>query len=266
VGTPKQLYKFLHRRDLHWLLEAETLRVGSAEYYRKEYARREVKDQTINDPNEGTLIRPQVGVLGPWSTEREKSFFGLQGRQVSINSVISQNTFIVRVPDFHMICFAHAPIEPVVKALCDPTVRELGIEPYDACVAIDDVPGLLGAIIQTGRLLGEDGRELGHLGKRWGRLESGYVSYGDLSVPLHETPPVQDGFLKDTSFRHQQEYRLKLHLNPGQSREYDGQAFTIRVPGLKRFLSPVELEIRDTHGFLERRKVGTYKTSTASPP
>ncbi len=120
-------------------MDDETLRVGSAEYFRERFAALEIKDPTINDPNEGTLIQPQERPLRPWSSEIEKAHFGFQGRDVPRNAIIAQNTMIYRSADFHMICFAHGPLEPVVKTLCYPDRIIANGDPYDACVAIHEV-------------------------------------------------------------------------------------------------------------------------------
>lgn len=239
---PSRLYKFMHSRDLGYVLEGETLRVGSSEYYRSQFAAMEVRDPTINDPNEGTVIVGEGHNNDPRAHEAQKKYFrNLFRVPAHMDVKASGNIVAQRTAEFHMISFAMDPFKTVRDALCGPQVKARGLEPYNACVAINDVPGFVGHVVGNAVVVQDARVPPVPLEAHWGGVGIGPVVYEPVVFTFGEKAPSPQPLRKALEFASQQEFRLVLFPHIGKLPPFEGQAFTIHVPGLRAFLEPIDV-------------------------
>lgn len=165
------LYKFLHSRDLHYLTVEKTLKISSSSYFRNNFHRMEIKNEFINDPNEGIIYRPQLEeIAGRNPTQSEKEMLRHFGINNSKGGYIGENLIIEKTPDFHMICFAYGELQSLKSAFC--TQNNEGIEPYDTCIKFSSSGSLSELISNDSYLYSEDKNNLLEIKP----IFSGYVS------------------------------------------------------------------------------------------
>ena len=131
----------------------------------------EIKNEFINDPNEGTIYRPQLEeIAGRNPTQSEKEmlkFFGINNVQ---GSYIGKNLIVEENPNFHMICFAYGELDSLKSVFY--RQRSDGFEPYDACIKFSCASSLSELISNDSFLYSEDKNNLLEIKP----IFSGYVS------------------------------------------------------------------------------------------
>ena len=155
--VPDRLYKFLHKKDLHFWTNDEVLRLASNRFYAIAYAKMEIKNPAINDPTEGSVVWYQdraftVGADGVSKDEMMGAslvsrVFGL-GSHSPAGGHFEGNVVRISDPMFHMICFTTAHPAHSQKVFCNPA--NFDGSPYDACLEIVDPLSMIQSIYKTG--------------------------------------------------------------------------------------------------------------------
>ena len=141
TGEGSGYYKFMHRRDTHFITEDHTLLLKSAAVYRK------IEGDWIADPLEQTAmvdIQNYSPSRMPGNTvDRIGPGLGFSGD--SRQSIISGITLVYHAKDPFVLCFSYGNYKELARKMLHRPP-----ENYDGCVRIKDAKLLAELIYRTG--------------------------------------------------------------------------------------------------------------------
>jgi len=240
----RRLFKFLRKKDLHYVTVSNTLKLASPEYYEREYQGMEVKDPKINDPNEGVLVHIQDRDIDSSVeiTERERI---LLDRFVgpNVQGKFSRNVFSSRVGGFHMLCLCLGELEELVATFRHVPGPDGSVQSYDACVEIIDEQGLGTQILRHSTVVECPPRVGTPLKKYVSQVGCANVVYEPIVHSWRSGPLDPSPFRKDPSFADQRERRMIFPWRPSlQAPGSVPETLLVYVPDLNRFIREVPLD------------------------
>lgn len=201
----------------------------------------EIKDPRINDPNEGrTVWRGDGPTVTPQARRLVESIFGPGTIVHGHGNVITES-----YPQFHMFCLANGEPDELLPVFNELLTLDGKTDPYDACLELVDLQGLVDAIREEGVIIDP-------IDKGWSEgiafREVFYrTSWSDIvyapklqnwNAPLGEHPPC---FRKDISYENQNEFRLAFDAHAQDRGVYLPGCLTVRMPGLAQLFRKVDL-------------------------
>lgn len=240
IAPAPTLYKFLNSEHVDFVLVQKTLKISSSDYFRRQYEAMPIKNDFINDPDEGRSYWHQstpFELENATDLERQAAaiMLGSMSIPASSSTTFSNNSIVTFVPSFHMISFAEGPLEDAAAALCVPME---GIDrPYDACLEIADIDALMSDVLNAGKIIGEEGASMpfGHL---FSRVIVNPVRYETVAADFGSPQPIADPFLKGRAFSAQREVRGVFEQR-GNSRIDD--TLIVHVETLDKHIRRVDL-------------------------
>lgn len=243
--TPIRLIKLLHKEDIQFFTEKNTLKISLSSDFEKDYREQEIFDP-INDPWEGshsyiqddTICYPLLG--GPDLAVAKKFFDMGIDPESQVHFSISGCSVTETLRPFHLISFSYGELKDLVPIFA---TKGCGMEkPYDAYIVFKRTEKFLDEIWHKSQVWIDGIWQ--NLGQYYQVIASQQVAYKRTETNWTNGLNELSGFVKNEKFAAQKEFRVCFGSSMRFRDRIDFNAFTnhplaLKIDRLSSFISKI---------------------------